>query len=114
MSAGQAAGTHCALSESYVGTTTQRGSCDFGVLRYGLGHKVAANLPFGADHELLRSNRLESMPKRIKTSPASNEEGLAFASGLVSDSRRSWYHAGWCNGEDDPKNDVSEQASPCE
>jgi hypothetical protein len=48
MSAGQAAGTHCALSESYVGTTTQRGSCDFGVLRYGLGHKVAANLPFGA------------------------------------------------------------------
>jgi hypothetical protein len=31
MSAAQAAGTLCALSESCVGTTTQRGSCDLGV-----------------------------------------------------------------------------------
>jgi len=43
VSAGQAAGTHCALSEFCVGTTTQRGSCDLGCSRYGLGRKVAAN-----------------------------------------------------------------------
>jgi hypothetical protein len=37
MSAAQAAGTHCALSESCVGTTTQRGSCDLRVLALWLG-----------------------------------------------------------------------------
>jgi hypothetical protein len=37
MLAAQAAGTHCALSESCVGTTTQRGSCDLGVLALWLG-----------------------------------------------------------------------------
>src|SRR5260370_30064818 len=37
MSAGQAAGTHCALSEFCVGTTTQRGSCDLGPLALWLG-----------------------------------------------------------------------------
>jgi hypothetical protein len=37
MSAGQAAGTHCALSESCVGTTTQRLSCNLGVFALWLG-----------------------------------------------------------------------------
>jgi hypothetical protein len=32
VSAGQAAGTHCVLSEFWVGTTTQRGGCDLGLL----------------------------------------------------------------------------------
>ena len=50
MLAGQSAGTHCTLSEFCVGTTTQLGRCDFGLLAIGLGQKVAANLPFGADH----------------------------------------------------------------
>jgi hypothetical protein len=54
MSAAQAAGTNCALSESCVGTTTQRGSCDLGVLAlwlgqpFALGQKDALNLLFGA------------------------------------------------------------------
>jgi hypothetical protein len=37
MSAEQAAGTHCVLSESCVGTTTHRVSCDLGVLALSLG-----------------------------------------------------------------------------
>ena len=46
---GKPAGTHSALSESYVGTTTQCGSRDLGS-RDGLGQKVAANsaIPSGS------------------------------------------------------------------
>jgi hypothetical protein len=56
MSAGQAAGTHCAVSESCVGITPQRGSCDLGTLEIWLGHKVAVNFAFGADDEPLGSH----------------------------------------------------------
>lgn len=37
MLAVQAAGTHCALSESCVGTATRGGSCDLGPLSLWLG-----------------------------------------------------------------------------
>ena len=62
MSAGQAAGTHCALSESCVGTTTQRVSCDLGVLALWLGSEIAVNLPFGADYAQSGTNAFGLVP----------------------------------------------------
>jgi len=53
VSAGQAAGTHSALSAFCVGTATQRGSCDWDSSRYRLGQRVAANLPFNVSPNVI-------------------------------------------------------------
>ena len=45
MSVGQAAGTHCARSESCVGTTTQRGSCHLGMLALWFGSESCREFP---------------------------------------------------------------------
>jgi hypothetical protein len=63
MSAEQAAGTHCALSEFCVGTTTQPGSCDLGLLALWLGLR---ELP-----RICHSERLTGKPERGKP-PAIN------------------------------------------
>src|SRR5256886_14920033 len=49
MSAVQAAGIHCALSESCVGTTTHRGSCDSGMLALWFGSESCREFPPGLD-----------------------------------------------------------------
>src|SRR2546421_10305160 len=49
MSAAQAAGTHCALSGSCVGTTTHRGSCDSGMLALWFGSESCREFPPGLD-----------------------------------------------------------------
>jgi hypothetical protein len=45
MSAAQAAGTHCALSASFVGTTAQRVSFELGVLALWLGSECCRESP---------------------------------------------------------------------
>src|SRR5437016_2126991 len=49
MSAVQAAGIHCALSESCVGTTTHRRSCDSGMLALWLESESCREFPPGLD-----------------------------------------------------------------
>ena len=49
MSVGQAAGTHCVLSESCVGTTTQPGSCGLGMVALWFGSESCREFPPGPD-----------------------------------------------------------------
>src|SRR5213080_3366036 len=67
VSAGQAAGTHCALSESCVGTTTQRVSCDLSVGALWLGSESCPNLSFGSDNALSGSQRQASFNSEFPT-----------------------------------------------
>ena len=56
------------LSEFCVGTTTQRGSCELGLLALWLGQKGAANLPFGPDNEQTEIGRMEKSLGLLRSS----------------------------------------------
>jgi hypothetical protein len=62
MLAGQAAGTRCGLSASCVGTTTQRVSCDLGVVAPRLGYCAKNDLVYRDHFSALVDER--SMLKR--------------------------------------------------